>query len=471
MFFALALQFLFTSNAKEIGDLGLRSGVANMQTLHGNVLAGRGQAREHLTESSREIARIVGSSIFPGSLNVVLDRPVRFSENAARRFDNSHRFLWSAQLNGTPVWICRWAQAPLHVAEIIATTRLRDTLRLADGDDVRLEVSEEAIGHIRPLDELVWKACWQGRRSWCYAHNGYYWFAKAVCLGFGATQGISTKRSFARLAWKGKSVIKKVLKSIPVVGPVLQAAWHAMKKQPQFDFVRQELGDGAEADFQMTQIQNVLNYTKTSGSSYSAQEFPAAYHSIDINGRKLKGQRDPGARFRTVPFDFTGKTVLDLGCNQGGMLFQVRDRVSHGVGVDFDSRMINAANRIKDTVRSTNLSFYVLNLEQENLNLIRDFIAGKRVDVVFLLSVCMWLKNWKDVMRFAADVGEAMLFESNGSAEQQAEQIAFLKELYPYATALTGSSEDDPKKKERRLYFAARTPITAAEAGLPSAAA
>ena len=68
----------------------------------------------------------------------------------------------------------------------------------------------------------------------------------------------------------------------------------------------------------LKKIINLLNYTKRSSVSYSAGAFDVGYHSFNIEGVELKGQRNPVERFANIPYDFKDKTVLDIGCNQGG---------------------------------------------------------------------------------------------------------------------------------------------------------
>jgi len=244
-----------------------------------------------------------------------------------------------------------------------------------------------------------------------------------------------------------------------VMGSLGWAIKAALKRLPlsrqsptdtRFAFKREPI-ETPDRDFR--QIVNLLNFTKTSESQYSAQHFPAAYHTIDFNGRKLAGQRDPAKRLAQVPFDFEGKTVLDFGCNQGGMIFQIRDKIKWAVGVDYDYRMINAANKIKSSLDSPGVDFYVLDLQKDPLDLISDFLPDDRADVCFLLAVCMWLDNWREVIDFAQNKSKAMLFESNGSVAQQNDQIAYLKARYKNVRLLSETSDDDPGQKYRKLFF------------------
>ncbi len=224
-------------------------------------------------------------------------------------------------------------------------------------------------------------------------------------------------------------------------------------KERRYVFERKALS-GENCDAQ--QILNLLNYTKTSGSPYNGQDFPAGYHTLDIKNFHLAGQRHPKERFGLVPFDFTGKTVLDIGSNQGGMLFNIADKISHGVGIDYDRRVVNAANRIRSYTETRNLDFYVFDLEKDDLALIEDFLPGGRVDIVFLLAVCMWTKNWKSVIDVAAKVSKNILFESNGDPEQQKAQIAYLGLRYKYVKKLSDQSLDDKSQQMRQLFLCKR---------------
>ena len=153
--------------------------------------------------------------------------------------------------------------------------------------------------------------------------------------------------------------------------------------------------DDENFDSSIKRVMNLLSYTKKSGVSYSGGKFNTGYHSFNIKGYEFAGQRNPKLRFENLPFSLKGLSVLDIGCNQGGMLHAFSDEIKHGVGIDYDSRMINVANKIKSYTEANNLDFYVFNLENENLDYIRDFLKEEKVDLAFLLSICMWIENWK----------------------------------------------------------------------------
>jgi len=110
-------------------------------------------------------------------------------------------------------------------------------------------------------------------------------------------------------------------------------------------------------DLEGQKILNLISYAKNSTNAYNAEKFEAGYHTFKINGREFKGQRDPERRLKDVPFDFDGASVLDIGSNQGGMLLSIAHRIKAGVGVDFDYKMVNLANRIAAHDGSSNLRY------------------------------------------------------------------------------------------------------------------
>jgi len=195
-------------------------------------------------------------------------------------------------------------------------------------------------------------------------------------------------------------------------------------------------------------IKNLLQYTITSGRQYNGGEYEGGYHTLEIQGKTIEGQRKPSYRLEKVNYDFTGKTVLDIGANQGGMLFELQNKLKQGVGVDFDHRLMNVANRIARAEKYNNLGFYVFDAEKENHDLLNNFVDQK-IDVVFLLAVCMWIENWQDLVKWVHANSSYCLFETNGKKHDQQAQLDLLNALYTNVTVLRESSEDDPKQKKR----------------------
>ena len=200
-------------------------------------------------------------------------------------------------------------------------------------------------------------------------------------------------------------------------------------------------------------IINLLNYAKKSEAAYNGELYDVGYHTLYLDGKTLRGQRDPKKRLANLDYDFNKKTVLDLGCNQGGMLHAVADHIAYGLGLDYDAKMINVGNRIANYNNSKHIQFYVFNLEKEPLDLIYDLSAVESFDIVFMLSISMWIDTWKEVLAFGAKIGNSLLFETNGTEQQQKEQNSELKRIFRHVTLLADRSEDDPHNKLRQLYF------------------
>lgn len=184
------------------------------------------------------------------------------------------------------------------------------------------------------------------------------------------------------------------------------------------------------------QILNVLNYTKTSKSAYAAPDYPAGYHTIELNGVKYPGLRSPASRFKDIAINFEGKTLLDIGCNQGGMIFHLKNQLKYAIGIDFDPNMINACNLLKQLAPELEANFFVIDLDKDPHELIREFIPGGFVDIVFLLSVCKWIKSWRELIKFCSQICHTMVFEVNGSnrreqideIQSQFTRVEFLRE-------------------------------------------
>lgn len=206
-------------------------------------------------------------------------------------------------------------------------------------------------------------------------------------------------------------------------------------------------------DLSILKAISAVAYATELDVSYSGKTYPMGYHSLTLRGKYFRGQRECSQRLADVPYDFNGKTVLDLGCNCGGMLHCIADEIASGVGVDSERKCVNAANLIKSLNGPVNISFFTFDLDNEPLSLIDNFILDGHVDICFLLSVCVWLKNWRAVIRYAGKISDTLLFEANGDEEQQREQVAMIEACFKSVRLINAKSLDDPGMKARSLYF------------------
>jgi hypothetical protein len=197
----------------------------------------------------------------------------------------------------------------------------------------------------------------------------------------------------------------------------------------------------------------ILNLIKSSKNCGWSKPFESGYQSIKLCGHYFKGQRDPWVRFSHVDYDFKDKTVLDFGCNQGGMLHSLADKIKHGIGVDVCSKCINVGNRIKSFNNSENLDFYTLDLDKDDVTEIKNFLKSDKVDICFILSIFLWVKNWKKVIDIASGISDAILIEVHGSEKQMMEQVEYSRTKFKHYKFLGMSDDDANHITERRLYI------------------
>ena len=412
----------------------------------GVITSGRGKAQGDLKKIYKDLYIKTGLCVIPGTLNIVLDEPILLKDNKAHCFENGHRMFWIAETSGHPILIYRWKGAPLHIFEILSPIHLRNTLNLRDNNRIKIEIQRNIISPLTQLKKLTWLTLWKYREKTYYTHNIYRFFAKYLSCVLGATQSGDYRVPIHDLI--------RYAKKIDMISRAFNKYGSIRAKIRPYNFSRKEIDpEASPTEAELTKTINLLEYAKTSDSSYSAKKYEGGYQTIEVLGNVLRGQRDPKIRLSQVPFDFTDKTVLDIGSNQGGMLHAIAKEIKWGIGIDYDYKMINVANKIKSLHSNHHLQFYTFNLNKDPLDLIKDMIPDRNVDIVFLLSVCMWIEKWKDVIRLCTDLSDKLLFETNGSPRQQDEQENEIRKLYNKVKLLHNTSPDDTDQKMRKTFF------------------
>ncbi|WP_416137936.1 hypothetical protein ACM26W_15835 [Halomonas sp. HK25] len=141
--------------------------------ISGTVCSGRGRACDDISASMQELGSLTGLALFPGSLNVLLNREVSFNACHARSFDNGKRYLWEAAVGMHKVWLYRWIGAPFHIVEILSENKLRDALGLVDGDKIIISVWKGSMEKIPMNRRLVSFLLWGLGRRHLYYHGPY----------------------------------------------------------------------------------------------------------------------------------------------------------------------------------------------------------------------------------------------------------------------------------------------------------
>ena len=124
-----------------------------------------------------------------------------------------------------------------------------------------------------------------------------------------------------------------------------------------------------------------------------------------------------------------------------------------GVGLDFNTKCVNAANALKAANRVSNIHFFTFDLDKEDLSLLSSFVLDRPVDICCVLNIAIWVKRWKEVVVACRTMASTLLFEAHGSPDQQAAQISFVESLYEDCTLLSAASDDDPTYSKRTMYL------------------
>ena len=175
------------------------------------------------------------------------------------------------------------------------------------------------------------------------------------------------------------------------------------------------------------------------------------YHGFNIFNINFEGQRNPSKRLEIMRkhYDFTNKKVIDLGCNSGGMLLHLFE-IDSGIGYDFDSKCIDAANKITKLLGlHKNLQFNVLNLETAIMSLIFNEI---KPDCIFLLSLGSWIKTWPVIYKSAVKSKATIFLEVNNN-EEGIPQLKLFNDMGCKITKISDSSDDDITNNRLRATY------------------
>jgi SAM-dependent methyltransferase len=128
-------------------------------------------------------------------------------------------------------------------------------------------------------------------------------------------------------------------------------------------------------------------------------KFTSNYTKVYYKGNLISSglddySRDPLERINVILINFEGKTVVDLGCNCGGALFAVADKIKYGYGFEINPDAINHANELVKEHKIKNLKFDVADLSKwEEYNL-------PKTDIVFALAIAKWIQPWREILDY-----------------------------------------------------------------------
>jgi hypothetical protein len=111
-----------------------------------------------------------------------------------------------------------------------------------------------------------------------------------------------------------------------------------------------------------------------------------------------------------------------------------------GVGIDYDENCINAATYIAKKVQfSTEYKF--LRADLNTIDFDKD-LGDYKPDIIFLLSLGSWVKNWKTLYTNSWNLAQTILLETNND-EEGAPQLMHFLSLGGRIQLISNSSDDD----------------------------
>lgn len=168
------------------------------------------------------------------------------------------------------------------------------------------------------------------------------------------------------------------------------------------------------------------------------------YHSFDIANIKIPGQRQPLIRLNKMKkyYDFTDKTIIDFGCNTGGMIFHLPE-LKKAIGLDFNEECINSCNYISSIIHSnTEYIFKQKDLNEFSLDKFLNDNMINEVDVIFLLALGSWIKKWPELYKNCINVCDTIILETNNDEEGKP-QLELFETLNCNIKLISDCSDDD----------------------------
>lgn len=204
---------------------------------------------------------------------------------------------------------------------------------------------------------------------------------------------------------------------------------------------------------------NLINTVKKNHYNGWNNRTTYGYHSFKIDNINFIGQRRPWIRLNKIKkiYNFDNKSLIDFGCNTGGMIFHLPELKS-AIGLDYDKNCIKSCKYMSSILNNDvsykfivqDLNFFDFDMFVKNNNI-------KKVDVIFLLSLGSWVKEWKKLYEECVKYSDTIIFETNNDIEGKP-QLELFKHLNCNITLISDNSDDDITNNiGRKTYIIKKT--------------
>jgi maltose O-acetyltransferase len=174
---------------------------------------------------------------------------------------------------------------------------------------------------------------------------------------------------------------------------------------------------------------------------YTTFNLPYLKVNSKIGQRNIKKRLK---KFGIVESLISGKKVLDIGSNTGGVLFELKKmNPKKAVGIEYDLEKVKLSNSIAKIHAFKNIEF--LQIDVESMQFLKDF--NEKYDIVFCLAVVEHLKNKEVFINKLAQICSGILFLEGNSVTNVNETINALKQAGFINIEYLGLSDDEKNNK------------------------
>lgn len=177
------------------------------------------------------------------------------------------------------------------------------------------------------------------------------------------------------------------------------------------------------------------------------------YYSVSTYGLNIKGTRHP-RRFLDVwkrHYDYTDKHVCVIGCNTGGMIFEMAEEVREATGIDGNLKNLNAALKTMSLLGlDHHLNFMECHQELTNFHKFDQMTDDAEL---FIMSCDTIYGDWFKWFDLIDQKKASVIFEIEDKKDN--DKIHYWKEKGRDPKLILKGSPDEPSKK-RSSYLIER---------------